>query len=67
MNTSEVEIWRTAHLMIEHYGEGAVWACLMRADDSAEKGSDQNYKVWTRILTAVRALSRRPQYGDAIH
>jgi hypothetical protein len=64
----ETEIYRTANLLIEEYGEMAAPAALIRADQLFERGDVSGRKVWLRIAkVAEDMLSEQPPAGTSIH
>ena len=60
--TSDLNIYRSANLIIRHYGDDAPIHAAMQADAMLEKGDVEGYFVWKKILQAVKILRRnRPQ------
>ena len=58
--TSDLDIYRTANVLIKQHGEDAPIHAAMRADELLEAGDLEGWAVWKRILRAVGAvLSRR--------
>ena len=55
------DIWRTANMMIELYGEHAMLKAAMRADGLLEQGDTEGFFVWKRIARAIDDLPRKPQ------
>ncbi len=56
----DLDIYRTANVLIKQHGEGAPIHAAMRADAMLEAGDLEGWAVWKRILRAVGAvLSRR--------
>jgi len=65
---TETEIYRTANLLIEEYGEMATPAAFIRADQLFERGDMPGRKVWLRIAkVAEDLLSGQPPSGASIH
>lgn len=67
---TETEIYRTANLLIEEYGEMAPPAAFIRADQLFEKGDLTGRRVWLRIARAAEGLlsEKIPVPGDvSIH
>ncbi len=56
--TSDIDIYRTANVLIREHGEDAPIQAAMRADAMLEKGDLDGYAVWKRILRAVEELQR---------
>ena len=68
--TSELDIYRTANLLLEKYGaDGAGMHAAMRSDELLEAGDMDGRRVWQRVLAAVRELSSQELPGDdeAVH
>ncbi len=56
----DLDIYRTANVLIKQHGEDAPIHAAMRADAMLEAGDLEGWAVWKRILRAVGAvLSRR--------
>ncbi len=51
--TSDLDIYRSANLLIKQHGEDAPIHAAMRADAMLEKGDLGGYAVWKRVLRAV--------------
>lgn len=64
----EADIWRAAHEMIEIYELDAGWQAALRADRLLEQGDVDGFRVWTRIVNAIRDLQQiRPPDKDMRH
>ncbi|MAF95461.1 MAG: hypothetical protein CMM60_06875 [Rhodospirillaceae bacterium] len=59
---TEPEIYRTASLLIQEYGEMAPPAAFIRADQLLDKGDISGRRVWLRIARAAKDLlsEKRP-------
>lgn len=65
---TESEIFRTANLLIQEYGEMAPPAAFIRADQLFEKGDMPGRRVWLRIAkVAENLLSEQPSKDAYIH
>jgi hypothetical protein len=65
---SEKEIYRTANLLIEEYGEMAAPAAFIRADQLLERGDMPGRRVWLRIAKVTEDLmTGRVPGGASIH
>jgi hypothetical protein len=53
---SEIDIWRTAGIMIKRYGDAADFEACVRADELGGKGDRAGMRVWLRILDAIDRL-----------
>jgi hypothetical protein len=66
--TSEIDIYRTASVLIRDYGDEADLVAAMRADAMLEKGSLDGLRVWKRVLAAVKEIQRQePREGEAVN
>ncbi len=55
---SDLDIYRTANVLVKHHGEDALIQAAMRADAMLEKGDLDGYAVWKGILKAIEELVR---------
>ena len=55
---ADIDIWRTANLMIKQHGDEASIFTAMKADEMLEKGDMVGQRVWQRVLRAVEELLR---------
>ncbi len=63
-----LDIWRSARVIIRKCGEDAPIHTAMRADAMLEAGDLDGYAVWKRILRAVEELQgTEPKMGEAVH
>ncbi len=53
---SEIDIYRSAKLLIDQHGEDAGLEAAMRADAMLEKGDMEGATTWRRIVKAVEEL-----------
>ncbi len=63
--TSDLDIYRSAHLLIERHGDDAPIEAAMRADELMEAGDMDGRAVWLRIVKAVEELLSEEQPDDA--
>ena len=64
----DLDIWRSAKLLIDQYGNIAATEAAMRADEFLDQGNMDGKRVWMRIMQAVEELRRdRPGDGEATH
>jgi len=54
--TSDLDIYRSAQVLVECYGANAPNETAMNADAMLDKGDLEGYAVWKRILRAVGEL-----------
>ncbi len=66
--TSDLDIFRTARMLINEHGEQASIEAAMRADELLAAGDLDGQAVWLRVLRAVKELlQQKPERGQAIH
>ncbi len=64
----DLDIYRSANLLVKDHGEDAPIHAAMRANAMLEKGDQEGYAVWKRVLMAVEELQREiATAGDQIH
>ena len=54
----DLDIYRSANLLVKQHGEDAPIHAAMRADAMLEKGDMDGYAVWQRVMRAVEELQR---------
>ncbi len=66
--TSDLEIYRSAKLLIDRHGDDAVIEAAMMADKMLEQGDLDGLATWNRILRAIEELraGKRPE-GEQLH
>ena len=65
---SDLDVYRSAQLIVEKHGDGAPIEAAMKADAMLEKGDLDGQAAWLRILGAVKELLQaRPDEGDVVH
>ncbi len=52
----DLDIYRTANVLIREHGEDAPIQAAMRADAMLDKGDLDGYEVWKQIVKAVEEL-----------
>ncbi len=66
--TSDLDLYRTANVLVKHYGEDAALEAAQRADAMLEKGCLDGQRVWKRVLAAVKEIQREePREGEAVN
>ncbi len=66
--TPDLDIYRSAQVLVKQHGEDAPVHAAMRADAMLEAGDLDGYAVWRRILRAVEELQRAESVvGDKVH
>ncbi len=56
--TSDLDIYRSANVLVKRHGQDAPIHADMRADELLDKDDLDGYAVWKRILRAVGELRR---------
>ncbi len=66
--TPEIDIYRTANVLIREHGEDAALEAAQRADAMLDRGSVDGQRVWKRVLAAVKEIQRQePREGEAVN
>jgi hypothetical protein len=64
----EIDIWRTARVLMDVHGEAAGFAAAQRADALIAKNDYQGGAVWMRVVRAIVELERQqPRQGEALN
>lgn len=64
----DLDIFRSANILVKHHGEDAPIHAAMRADELLEAGDLEGCAVWKRVLRAVEELQRvRPMEGERVN
>ncbi len=65
---SDLDIYRSAKLLVDQHGDEAPIHAAMRADELLAAGDLDGCVVWKRIVEAVEALlQKRPGEGARVH
>ena len=65
---SEIDIYRSAAVLVREHGEDAAQEAAQRADAMLERGDMEGAAVWRRVLRAVEELQRaQVPPGEALH
>ena len=68
MPVSDLDIYRSANLLVKRHGEDAPIHAAMRADALLEAGDLDGAAVFKRVLRAVEELQRvGPELGERVH
>ena len=65
--TEEIDIWRSAKLLIDNPGDEAPIHAAMRADELMAAGDMDGYAAWKRNVGAVDDLLRVERDGEHVH
>ena len=58
-----IDIYRSAKLLIDRYGDGATIEAMKRADALAAQGDAAGKVAWLRILEAIEELQNTKPIG----
>ena len=65
---SDLDIYRSAKLLIDQHGEDASLEAAMRADKLLAAGDMDGKRTWVRIMKAVEELQRQERRpGEPAH
>ena len=63
-----LDIYRSASVLIREHGEDAALEAAQRADAMLERGDMEGLAVWKRIITAVEEIQRQDRRpGEPAH
>ena len=64
----DLDIYRSANVLVKRHGQDALIHAAMRADAMLEAGDLAGAATWRRILRAVEELQgTEPKPGEAVH
>jgi hypothetical protein len=64
----EIDIWRTAKILIDAHGAEASLEAAHRADHALEDGLQDAVNVWKRVMRAVEDLQRpKPNASEPLN
>ncbi len=65
---ADLDIYRSARVLMDHHGDDAPIEAAMCADATLEAGDLDGYAVWRRILWVVGELRKvEPADGEEMH
>ena len=68
MAVDDLDIYRTAKLLIGQHGDEAPIHAAMRADELLDAGDMDGRAAWLRIVRAVKELlGKRQKAGETVH
>ncbi len=66
--TTDLDIYRTASVLIREHGNEANLVAAQRADSFLEAGDIDGSAVWKRVLNAIKEIQRTElQEGEVSH
>ena len=63
----DIDIWRSALILVKRYGEDAPIEAAKRADELLAEGDMEGAAVWRRILSAVEQLQAEAPPNGVVH
>jgi len=63
--TTNIDIYRTANLMIQQHGEEAAIQAAMKADEMLAQGNLDGKAVWLGVIKAIEELQATEPRGIA--
>ena len=65
----EIDIYRSANLLIKQHGDDAAIIAAMQADSCLEKGDLEGKRTWLKVIEAIKELqdTTPPSSGADIH
>ncbi len=55
---TELDVWRSAAVLVREHGDGAAMEAAFRADERMECGDLDGCALWKRVMAAVDELCR---------
>ncbi len=66
--TSDIDIYRTASVLIREHGEEADFVAAQRADSFLDAGDMDGLAAWKRVLAAIKEIQREePREGEVVN
>ena len=65
----EIDIYRSANLLIKQHGDDAAIFAAMQADSCLEKGDLEGKRTWLKVIEGIKELqdTTPPSSGADIH
>jgi hypothetical protein len=68
MLASDIEVWRSAHLLLKQHGKDAAFVAAKQADEAMRAGDLEGVRLWKRIAEAMlKLLKAKPEEGEHFH
>lgn len=61
---AELDIYRTAKIYMDQYGEDAIFQAMYRAENYREIGDETAMMVWNKIVDAIEFLQMPTELVD---
>ncbi len=65
--TDDIDIWRSASLLVKQHGDDAGLHVAMRAGELLDAGDLDKQRVWLRILRAIEEQPRGRRGDEPMH
>ena len=66
MVTSDLDIYRSAKLLVDQHGDEAAIHAAMQADACLERNDFDGKAVWMRVIEAIKELQNKALSGTRI-
>ncbi len=68
VTSGDLDIYRTANVLVKRYGEEAILEAAQRTDAMLEKGCLDGQRVWKGVLAALKEIQRQElREGEAVN
>jgi hypothetical protein len=68
MTVADIDIWRSANLLLKRHGRDTPIVAAQRADECLAAGDIEGQAIWKRIVEAVLELLRdKPEEGERVN
>lgn len=68
MPVSDIDIWRSAHLLLKQHGKDAASVAARRADEAMRTGDLVGVRLWKSIAEAMlELLKAKPEEGERVN
>ncbi len=64
--TSDLDVFRTAQVLIREHGDDAAIEAAQRADAMLERGDMEGAAVWRRVFKAVEEMQRKERHDGEV-
>ena len=64
---AEIDIWRSANILVKNHGADAPVVAAMRAAEMINRGDGEGLAVWKRIMAAIDELLNTAPTGSDVN
>ena len=65
---SDIDVWRSAHLLLKQHGTDAAFVAAKNADEAMRAGDLDGLRQWKQIAEAMlELLKAKPDEGEHLH